>query len=257
MISAIDFTYCGETLSSHGFIIGSIDDNNTEKGNFANINVQTKRPSGSTKDIIHAKTYGDSITFSFQIVKGTGEELTKTEISTMKRWLERGSYNWLRFDNEDIYYNAFFTVGYLKIGNIIYGFDVTVTNDSSFAYSEEKTKTVTSSSAITNNSDLVGYISPVLEITCSGGNASITNTFDGAVLSTTTIDNCASGEVITIDCEAKTILTSNNSHKSSIATDFNYVFMKLANDYSTRTNTIATTKCSVTIKYREIRMVVI
>ena len=67
------------------------------------------------------------------------------------------------------------------------------------------------------------------------------------------IDNCVSGEVLTLSGETMIISTSSTTHEATLADDFNYDFFRFGNTFGSSTNTVtASIPCNVVIKYRPI-----
>jgi len=95
-------------------------------------------------------------------------------------------------------------------------------------------------------SDDVGYIYPDVVLTCGqAGTYTIQNILEST---TTTITNCAVGEVITMRGQTKIIETTSASH--DIATDFNFKFLKIGNNYDDNRNVIVVNApCTISITF--------
>ena len=259
-INARDFTFCNKKLSDFGFVIANFDSSSDDSASCGNIEIVTTRPPMNTKNIIHGVSYGEPIKLEFQVVKFdfskcicSENPVTDEEQENLMRWLVKTSYNYINFDDEDVYFNVTMNVTPKKVGGVIRGFEITATNDSVYSYSKEHTTTLLSGSNIfTDNSSVIGYTYPKLVITvASDGDVIIEHTIDRK----TTISNCVANEVITIDCEHEIITSSVESH--DLSSDFNFVFFRFFNTENTRENTINITNASMQMTYRFTRMVVI
>lgn len=258
MLNAQDFDFCGEKLSDYGFVIGSFNGgNDVETLNSGNIQVTTITLPKYRKNIIHGKQFGEPIQITFQVVKLDENcsplYVTDNEYDAIKRWLERDTYNFIRFDDEQVYFNALITVAGVSVNGKVVGFELTVKSDSGFSYSEELTTTLlTGQNTFTDNSALVDYTYPTLVITCTeDGDFQMSNALDDN--RTMEVKNCVTGEILTVDCEHKTIQTNVSGH--DLSSDFNYKFFRFLNTRQTRSNTITVTGGSVNMTYRFTRMV--
>ena len=103
-------------------------------------------------------------------------------------------------------------------------------------------------------SDEIGYIYPDIEIDISSAcNLKITNETSGEIFK---LNNCINNEVIKIDGTILEITSTAISHK--IYNDTNYKFPRIVNDLNKRTNVFKIEgNCTLTMKYRPIRKVVI
>ena len=103
-------------------------------------------------------------------------------------------------------------------------------------------------------SDEIGYIYPDIEIDISSDcNLKITNETSGEFFK---LDNCINNEVIKIDGTILEITSTAISHK--IYNDTNYKIPRIVNDLNKRTNIFKIDgNCTLTMKYRPIRKVVI
>lgn len=255
-INAKDFTFCDKKLSDFGFIIANIDGSLDDSASAGNVELITSRPSMSEKNIVHGISYGDPITLTFQIVKFDFDKcicsetpVTFTEQQNLMKWLIKTNYNYMYFDNKpETSFNVVMKVTPKKIGGNIYGFEITAINDSIYSYTNELTFSVNNNGFLClNNSS--GYIYPKVTITAiADGDVSVGIEGDR----TSTILNCIKDEVITIDSENCTIVSSSGLH--NLSTDFNFEFFRVM-DGNIKKSIVENAKVSMT--YREKRMVVI
>lgn len=257
-INAKDFTFCNKKLSDFGFIIANFDSSSDEDVSCGNVELITARPPMSSKNIIHGVSYGEPIKLVFQVVKFdyvtctcSSEPVTDKEYEDLMRWLVKTNYNYVNFDDGDVYFNVTMSVTAKKVGGHIRGFEITATNDSVYSYSEQHTTTLSSGTwMLKDESSVIGYTYPELSITASAnGDVSIERDGDRK----TVISNCIAGEVLTIDCEHEIIKSSISSH--DLSSDFNFVFFRFFNTEETRDNTIYVTNANVQMNYRLKRMV--
>lgn len=265
---AIDFEYDGRCLSDYGFIICSFSSasgaDTVSAGSEITFNKVAKHY-GKTYSLTSTQ-YDNCITTTFHICKNPDiYELEKREISPseyrdLMRWLNRREFYPFTVFDEDvdrervIYYNASFNISKVKINEILYGLELTMETDKPFGYGLEKISTLNflsadSAKTIYDTSDEIGSTYPQMEITCmSDGDLTITNSFNGV---STIIKGCANGEVITLDCQSKVIITSLQSH--DICNDFNYEFFRIGNTISSNENKITVSiPCKIKLSYSPI-----
>lgn len=264
-MNAIDFLYDGQYLSDYGFIICDFDDTSgvstVSAGSTLTFNKVAEYD--GKQHVLTSTKYDECITTTFDICKNPDLyddlEITNDEVRDMMRWLNRRDFLKFQLYDEDLdidscYYEASFNIEKIKISEKIYGLRLTMETNKPFAYGEERTDRFvfarnTDVKTLNDMSDEIGVTFPFMKITCqANGNLSIHNDlFD----CTTTINNCTTGEVITIDNGAQIITSSVASHK--IYNDFNYEFFKFGNTFSQRQNHIsATLPCTIEIKYNPI-----
>ncbi|MBD5087247.1 MAG: hypothetical protein HDT30_00310 [Clostridiales bacterium] len=263
MIHANDFTFCGSKLSDFDYIIAAIDNSSSvENSSCGNLEILTERPVLSKKDISHGFQYGEGITISFQIVKidklsHVPTPVTNAEFEHIMRWLVRPTYNYITFDTDnDLFFHVKIKVDAIKIGSILHGFELTLTNDSAYGYSKEYITRIGNHGTgyLEDASSLVGYTYPKLKISIvDSGTYTLTNDLEPDRY--LRISNCIAGEVITIDCENKTIKSTKPNH--DLSKDFNFTFFRFLNTYENNLNRITSANGSVDMTYRFTRMVTI
>lgn len=263
MINAYNFTFCGKSLSDFGYIIASIDTSSSvENITCGNIEILTEHPPLSIKDISHGFNYGEGLVIKFQIIKMDEYNCSPTPISNYEcenimRSLVRPTYNYITFDTDnDLFFHVKIKVDAIKIGSILHGFELTLTNDSAYGYSKEYITRIGNHGTgyLEDASSLVGYTYPKLKISIvDNGTYSLTNDLEPD--RSLRISNCTAGEVITIDCENKTIKSTKPNH--DLSRDFNFTFFRFLNTYENNLNQITSTNGSVDMTYRFTRMVTI
>ena len=184
--------------------------------------------------------------------------IPRERVSEISRWLfGLPTYRQLKIIQDDmnnIYYNCMLTQNSLVcIGNEVYGFESTVVCDSPWAYTDEFTFSKTNISGntrVTNISDNTRYTKPriTLEFTSDQSNVSVVNITDtgSSAMSFTTV---TSGEIITMDCDLRTI----SSNRTGIQDRFNgkYIYLVQGINVITLTGIFS----NITIRYIPARKV--
>lgn len=245
---AEDFEYDGEYLKDWGYTICRT---NSSSG-FETIDSDSQLTFNNTT-LHHGKEmpltvsqYDNRIEIKFSICKSSCHKrkpipITVQESSNIKRWLNRPTYHKFKLiqsDWSDIYMNGSFNVNNVEVNGLVYILDLTFISDKPFALHEPITYNIQTSTQnekymIYDISDEIGHIYPMVQIKClQNGNLTITNSNEER---STIIKNCTKNEVLTFTPEL-CFLTSSSSHK--IQNDFNYVFLRIANNYRNRKNVL-------------------
>lgn len=267
---ATEFEFDGIRSSVFGLYICSFDgskDGLATIGGAITFN-NAKSPKGN-KWIYTDSVYEEPLTFTFQCFKhdcSTGTEpIGGRELARIMRWLERNDgYHPIRFledEWDNVFYNAKLKLQKYEVGGKPYGFEIEVTCDAPWGYSELKEYDSKGNTIFNlyNYSDEDGELLPDLvkiEV-AKNCDLAITNTFNlkGDINNpyslTTHIDNCVAGEIIYLD-KNKNIMSS--VEHSTLADDFDYNFLYLYSDFINEKNTITVNNpCNITIYWREIR----
>lgn len=256
----VDFEYDGLLLSDFDCVPAVID---TTSEDPTPLGIEPEISTFQVDDVnlITSIKYEDVITKTFDVIKTpcrtTGEYneagFNDIDISRISKWLQQKKYLKFRpiYDTEDfpdlVFYGTF-SVKAIYIQDMVIGFTLTFTSNAPYGFSDPETifRTVDAANntfEIYNNSQEIGYIYPdEVVITCHGnGTIHLTNTKDyviskdGKELISTIIKNCVDGEVITLYCKSKIILSSREGH-TSIYNDFNYVFPRLITEVEEEDN---------------------
>ena len=292
----IDFIYDGLKLSDLGCMVGNIvtDNGNTvEMGSV--VELETNINHGSyTSEIINA-TYPDVYTVTFDIFKmncgkGYKDVFDDKEVTWFMRWLNRKEYKKFIpiYDNPKDFYRLFYMGTFteckaLFIQGHVYGFTLTFTTNSPFAYldyspnnyeiveTNEAFDIIDSSTKshqylsggsfiLYDESEELGAVYPKsfkIWLPYEGGDLIIKNSMDDETRYTE-IKNCQMYETITFDCIHKIVTAkrNNGSDHPGLYNDFNYVFPRIMNTFDECMNKYYTTlSCHVTIDYNPIRKV--
>ena len=265
-----DFVYNGESLfNDFGYVICSVGGASDES-----YTTEATR-SYNHSSLLHGayrpftySVYEDSIVMDFDIIKNpcvavsaNDARISLDESRALKRWLERASAKLLYFQhvNQDgtiitedpdseidgvRFWGVFTTqeiwVGSLRIGlrlhfesNAASGFK------SEMSYSKTITNVNTESFVITNNSDIDGYIYPLLTVKClAAGTLLLRNDYDRAMSGEyrySIVKNCRANETITFTPK---LIVSSSVTTHEIYDDFNFVYQRI---YSPHTDNTAHT----------------
>ena len=260
-MKALDFFFDDRYLSEMGYVICSVDSSETiKKTSVSRIEYTTaKTPNRSIWNKVSSAD-SEPLTTTIQILKlscddPTPQELTSTEIAEMTRWLCRRDkyckFSFVQDGYEEIYYNAKIDLDKIDIYGITSGFELIITTDRPYGMTDEIVSSVSITSLspyiIYDTSDIIGYTYPDLfTIVCEeSGDLTLTNLIENRE---TKINNCTTGEIITLN--GKTLQISSSLPAHNISDDFNYVFPRIVNTLTTRENKITTNKnCSITVSW--------
>lgn len=266
---AIDFEYDGQYLSDYGLIICDFDYSTGMATASAGSKITFEKVSrnyGKTYSLASTR-YDECVTTTFDICKNPDiyeeyedRQISNDEYRDLMRWLNRREFlKFQVFDEDDkerdtCYFNVSFNVEKIKINEVLYGLRLTLESDKPFGYGQEQYvqwnfSDTSISKILSDMSDEVGYVYPIVRIDCSAnGTLSIYNEL---LECTTTIKNCSVGEIITLDGNTQIITSTYSSH--DISNDFNYEFFKIGNTISNRNNRISVSiPCKIEIRYEPI-----
>lgn len=263
---AVDFEYDGLRLSDFGCVIGRVDGSPGIEVVSAgsNITFNTVKRHGGKIHALTSTTFDECLTATFQIIKNPCdyEDMTMTsdEFRALARWLNRHKFLPFHLIAEagdtraTCYHEASFNVSKILDNDRLVGVELAMETNRPFGYGETVTTTLNvtntnNSYTVTDLSDDIGYTYPNMTITLNAsGNLTVTNSTTGSVL---TIKNCTSGEIITINGDTMVITSSLSAHH--LYDDFNFEFLKIANSYSNRANSLTfSLRCTAVISYKPI-----
>lgn len=268
---AYDFEYDGKLLSDFGFIMCHFDSGSGSSTADAGSEISfTTAPAHSGKRFYKVGTeYKKCLSTTFQIMKNpetnkSGDEIiTADEFRGLSRWLNRREYLWFHaFDwcDPEVFrpwVRASFHLTRIDVGNETVGVELEMETDSPFGYGDEITSEIEFTSqnlekTFYDRNDEIGDCYPELTITCGqSGTLTLEDDVTGCAC---TIENCVSGEVITLSGETMIISTSNAVHANTLANDFNFDFFRFGNTLDNRENVFtASMPCTVVLKYRPIQ----
>lgn len=260
-MKAYDFQFGDKNLSDFGFILcnfgGSKGLDTVSDG--CQITFNTVPVLGGSKHNLISTEYEECLEDVWQICKhscrGGIQEITEQEHREITKWLNRKKFLKLKILDEsyiDIYYEAAFNISKIKIDGKLFGFELEVKTNAPFAFKEPKTININNivengNYSINDTSYEEGYIYPHVEITINAdGDLNIYNAIENRK---TSIANCVSGEVITMNYPV--IQSSISSH--NIQNDFNWNFFRIANTFENSRNDLTISiPCEIKIKYSPI-----
>lgn len=255
-----DFWYDNLKLSDFGFMICSFDSGGTDTiSNGSEITFNQVSVLNGAKQELTSVQYDNCITATIQICKNlcndNNFEVSVEEMRNIMTWLNRKGFHKFKLIDDEyvgIYFESSFNVSKVEIGGKICGFELEMTTNRPWALQEPVEIVINNDIAnkicsFYSKSDEEGYVYPDMEIAiASDGNLDIYSVTEDRHM---VINNCKSGEVITIDYPI--IQTSLNSHK--IQNDFNWVFYRVSTSFKNKENEFtASLPCSIKIKYSPI-----
>lgn len=259
-----DFTFRGETLSSHGYILCDFepitDLSTIDTDSLRNFSVVSLY-NGKYTPFIFSK-YEDGLSMRLSICKDTNNDdyiIQPKETSKVKRWLSSPCESELRVS--DSAYSGIFWIGSFNVEEVHHssgcvGFNLEFKSTAPFGYKDVVTLSGDlvggGSISINDTSDEEGYIYPELSITTKmSGDLTITNEFDGRK---TILKNCVSNETITFN-NLLQVYTNIKSH--NVYDDFNFKFPRVCNTYRKTSNVFTVNlPCKYSLSYRPIAKVV-
>lgn len=268
-MNAVDFQFDNLYLSDFGCIICTFDSGGSPEtiSMGSEISFTKSAVSNGRRFMITDAKYENCIETEFSICKNPDlvdeyedRFFTLDEQRDIMRWLNRTEMCRFTIINDeyiDIFYEGSFNVSRIELNGDVIGMSLKFTSNRPFALSlEREYNFVIEDEIVTytiqDSSDEIGYDYPNVTVTLAqDGDLVITNSFDGRQ---TIINNCVSGEVITMS--NMVIETSNSAHAETIMNDFNFKFPQICNSYESAKNTYSfSLECSVSISYKPVRKV--
>lgn len=263
-----DFIFNNIKLSDMGYMMCSFDGDMDTIMVGSHITFNTTKSANNNSRRYTSVTFEEVLTTKFQIAKYDCKNdvlsyLDIDDVREIMRWLNCHANKKLIFlDDQDGYDQVFFlgsfpTIDIIRKGSRIVGLELTFVSCLSYALSHDVISTFNVSESGTiilrNDDDCYGYNIPKkIEIeVLQDGLLYIDNNVSGL---RTSIANCTSGEVITIDGNILWLESSDNNH--DIHNDFNYNFIKIVRNEETDENTLTfSLPCRITVISNYIRKV--
>jgi len=258
-----DFEYDGRRLSDYGFVICSFDGGEgfETKTYGADIEFNTVPENGGQRFLLTHTTYESGIEATFYICPdpcvNNGDLCIDSDVNRqIMRWLNRKDMHWFTpiYGDCNIHFNASFVVKAQCHSGALIGYELNMYSDSPYAYGDEQRcsfrVSAEDSYTIYDDSDEIGDIYPDVTITLlDDGDLQITSNRTEEIV---TVDDCTSGETITMSHPM--ITTSDSNHL--IHDKFNYNFIKICNTLIDNENTFTfSLPCAVTMSYYPVRKV--
>ena len=261
-MKALDFEYAGQRLSNFNMIICNFGSKGLETiSNGSTITFNMIPTLNGYKHNLISSKYEECLTTTLQVCKNSCTsditEISKTELRTLMRWLNRKNFQKFKLldeDNIDIYHEAVINVSRIEIDGRVYGLELEIETNRPFALKEAKTITIKNTEqngkySINDVSHEEGYIYPCTEITISDDASGDLEIYNAIEDRTTLIKNCVAGETIIMDYPV--IQSSISSH--NIQNDFNWNFFRVANTFDNSRNDLTISlPCSIKVTYSPI-----
>lgn len=265
----VDFEYDGVRLSDYGMTIGSFDSSIDDIQNVGNsISLNQVKAHYSDEFYISGYQYEEPLQTTFSVIKKgcntADESISDMEFGHLMRWLNRKTYSILRpiYDDDsfmDLYFMGTFNVMPIKVSGLIIGLELTFNANAPYGYYNSVTYAHIFQSSddifeINDYSEEIGHIycDATIKI-LEDGFLKITNDLDTD--NPVTIQNCKSGEIITMKGKPKIINTSLASH-NKLYNDFNFNFLRIKNYPDNVTNRFhSSLRCEISLTYSPIRKV--
>ncbi len=263
-MKAYDFEFDNRKLSDFNMMICSFEDKGLETvSNGAIIAFNSVPTLGGSKHELMSVQYEDCLETTIQICKnycGSDiKEITSTEFRELSRWLSRKKF--LKFkplseEYIDLYYEAKIDISRIELDGKLYGLELEIKTNRPFALKNPKTIIIENTvqngkHSINDTSHEEGYIYPYTEIVIGdiGDGKEVLNIYNALEDRNTYIDNCVTGEIITMDYPV--IQSSVSSH--NIQNDFNWNFFRVANTYENSRNDLTISiPCTIKVRYSPI-----
>lgn len=258
------FTFDDKTSDEYGLMVCEFDGNSSTDTSGGTIEFTlTSSPIKNRWYKSGNANYTEAIKFGFQVIKQDFKPIDPYEYSALERWLQRKDgfkdFTITRLDYDTIHFNAQLTVSPISVAGDIMGLSISGVTDAPYGFGQlitlkAKTENSIGTLVFADMSDEIGYIYPDIEIDISSAcNLKITNETSGEFFK---LDNCVDNEIINIDGQILEINSTALSHK--IYNNTNFKFPRIINDFNKRTNIFKIEgNCSLTMKYRPIRKVII
>lgn len=286
---ATDFLFDGQRASDFGCMICSFDENAGAVSG-GEIEYNTAKSPGSDRSSFYGAQFNSPVTWNFSICKdpdmGISPYFSQYEEGRILKWLVKtDGYRFIQFDQEgyeDIFYYVYFNVQPHQVLGQTVGFDLTMTSDCAYGFSDVITRKThinsydssdSSSSSgslmLDIHSDVKAYILPTVKINGYGKLSIVNYSTPANTISPRTeksqigkpLSIIVGGEdgipgVIQMD-SATEIVTGLNSPG-----DFDWNFLKLADgknfieiEIESNTDSTSNANINIEIQYREPRYV--
>lgn len=263
---ATDFLFDNNRASDFGLMIGSFD-SRIETASGGNIEYNVIKTSNRDSFVFYGAQLNTVLTWNFSIVKNpclnNGIYFNQYEESQIAQWLlKQDGYRWFQFDQEgyeDIYYKVQINMLPHQAGGQTIGFDLTVTSDCGYGYSEEIVKNYTlnvnTPIKLDIHSDTNSYILPYISLTGSGdfyisNNSDLSQKYSDIESDdkSTRLQNVTDKIIMDSDKDVITGISCSN--------DFNWYFLRLVNGVNNIT-TDSVNDIKIKFTYREPRKVIV
>lgn len=259
---ATDFLFNSQRLSDLGCIICSFD-GELASAEGSEIEYNVVQSPNKDKFTFYGATWSSQITWNFSICKNTCTNddiyFNQYEESQLAKWLlKTDGYKYFQFDQEgyeDIFYKVYINMIPHQVCGKTVGFDLTVTSDCAYGYTDLITKKATINSStplrININNDVTSAIYPLITIK---GNGSFYLSNDSDTRQNVSLAKETSFENVS----APIIMDSENDIIQGVSQDnkFSWYFLRLV-DGNNIITTNSESDIKLEIKYREARRILV
>lgn len=279
---ATDFIFDGKRASDYGLMIVSINSNNENVASGGDMEYSVAKTPNSDRFTFYGSQFNNVLTWNISVVKDpcqcVSPSISAYEESEIAKWLMKtDGYRWFQFDqegHENIYYKVYINIIPNQIAGSTIGFDLTITSDCAYGFSNIITKQATINASnpfkfyVDNN--INNYVYPIVTIQRNilSENSTLDNNIIDNSQETTddfyiynandveqNINNDKVSQFKNINIEKVTMDSDNEIITGIVPNQFNWYFLRLLNGK----NTIVTNSESnigIKIEYREIRRVI-
>lgn len=284
-----DFVYNGESLFiDHGYIMCDVD--SSLAGTITTEANRTYNHSSIQHGLFQPftySTYDNVLTMDFDIIKNPctavsqdDARISLDEAREIKRWLERVTSKLLYFQHvtpdgvitteepdseiDGIRFFGVFIITEIWIGTLRIGLRLHFESDAAVGFKDHLdilgtiSNTESDSLTVNTNSDVDGYIYPLMTVTCqSAGDLVLTNEYDRLTTGKyryTIVKDCVANEVITF---TPRLIVSSSVRGRNVYDVFNFIFMRLYSPHTngasqSRNNVIKSTlPCTIGVAFEE------
>lgn len=259
---ATDFLFDNNRASDFGLMICSFS-GEFESASGGEIEYNVVKTPARDRFLFYGSQFNSVIEWNFSICKNLCKNdsiyFDQYEESMIAKWLlKTDGYKWFQFDQEgyeDIFYNVYITMIPHQINGKTVGFDLTVTSDCGYGFTDVITRKASINQSIPLSlnvySDINTYILPCIKIN-GKGNFYISNDNDK-------LQNKATNKAtIFKDVTREITMNSDTDIISGLISpnNFNWYFLRLVDGVNNIT-TDSASDITLEIKYREPRRVII
>lgn len=268
---ATDFIFDGKRASDYGLMLVSINSNNDSVASGGDMEYSVAKTPNNDRYTFYGSQFNNVLTWNISVVKDPckcqNPMITACEESEIAKWLMKtDGYKWFQFyqeQHENIYYKVYINMTPNQIAGTTIGFDLTVTSDCAYGFSNIITKQATINAStpfhfyVDNN--INNYIFPNFTISRSIANESEESTKDFYIYNAKDLEqNIKNDKVSKFSnvLSADIALDSANEIIKGISPkQFNWYFPRLVNGRNI-IETNSESDINIKIQYRETRRVI-
>lgn len=256
-----DFSFNGVGNDEYGVMCVSFESSSKQTYSGQTTKLNTQLAGDGREFEIYDQKYSEPMTFSFQIINKNGKNIEQEQERHLNKWLcHKGEYSWMFIQEPryaDIYFRAVISNPKIIVISDVVGLEYTVTTSAATCFSDEYDSYVSLTRTdnwfelyLFNDDECIIY--PQLEVTIrEAGDFRLQNSAEDDETVYMEIKGVSVGEIISVDCELP-FISSSTSH--DVWNSFNKFWFRLYDGYNRITANLA---CSINIKYRETRRLIV